>query len=130
MEAIRSSADNGNGTFLVSGSSEAWIRSMAAPELIPLPASIATSYRGGASNDTFIVTSNSQQAIILDFNDSGNDVTDLSSFELTSEDVGSLSSQLSADVLIGLAAAGGAGDTILVGTVFGSLDFIGNSDFI
>ncbi|WP_367273762.1 hypothetical protein [Nitrosomonas sp.] len=51
--------DNGNGTFLVSGSSEAWIRSMAAPELIPLPhpSQPAT---GGASNDTFIVTSNSQ----------------------------------------------------------------------
>ncbi|MBY0499864.1 MAG: hypothetical protein K2P74_09710, partial [Nitrosomonas sp.] len=90
----------------------------------------ATNYRGSAGNDTFVVTTSSAQSTILDFDDSGDDVINLSNFGLTLAQIQALSTAEGANVRIDLTSAAGSGDIILVGTTLASLDFTGSSDFI
>jgi Ca2+-binding RTX toxin-like protein len=101
-------------------------------DTITVSNALATNYRGSAGNDIFVVTTSSAQSTILDFDDSGNDVIDLSDFGLTFAQIQALSIAEGADVRIDLTSAAGSegagtGDIILVGTTLASLD---SSDFI
>ncbi|SDU29587.1 hypothetical protein SAMN05216406_14521, partial [Nitrosomonas ureae] len=104
-------------------------------DTITVSNALATSYRGSAGNDTFVVTTSSAESAILDFDDSGDDVINLSNFGLTLAQIQALSATEGANVRIDLTSAAGSGgagtgDIILVGTTLASLDFAGNSDFI
>ncbi|MBS0498622.1 MAG: hypothetical protein JSR51_13430, partial [Proteobacteria bacterium] len=104
-------------------------------DTITASTSLATSYRGSAGADTFVVTNSSAESTILDFDDTGDDRIDLSSFGLSLAEVQALTTQSGADIRIELTAAAGSngagtGDIILVGTTLGSLDFTGSTDFI
>ena len=104
-------------------------------DTITASTSIAASYRGSAGADTFVVTTTSADTSILDFNDSGNDVIDLTSFGFGDiADVFDLATENGGNVTIDLTnassqapAVNGTGDIILVGTTLASLSV---NDFI
>ena len=106
--------DDGNDTLLGESGQDTLMGGMGADIML-----------GGAGDDTFVFATGDGPDRILDFDDDGNDVVDLTAFGVSDfTTLQSSMSQVGADVLIDL----GGGDTLtLVGTQLGDLEA---SDFL